>query len=127
MAEKKSGKRVLVVDDSGMMRLIVCELVEQLGHEAIEAQNGFDAIAFAEKYEPDMIVLDVIMPEKSGFETLRELRGMEKFRTTPIVMLTTETYQEFVDKAREEKANDFLTKPVDLDELEEKMRQYLGS
>lgn len=127
MATEQKGKRVLVVDDSAMMRLIVCEMIEQLGHETIEARNGVDAIAFARAREPDLVVLDVIMPEKSGFETLKELRGMEKLRTTPIIILTTEGNEEFVAKAREEGANDFLTKPVDLDELEEKTRHYLDA
>ncbi len=84
MTADKTGKRVLVVDDSSMMRLIVCEVIEQLGHEPIEARNGTDAIAFAQKHNPDLIVLDVIMPGESGFEILHKLCGMEQFRTTPI-------------------------------------------
>ena len=127
MTVDKTGKRVLVVDDSSMMRVIVCDMMERLGHESIEARNGIDAVAFAQRHNPDLVVLDLIMPGESGFDTLSKLRGMEQFRTTPIIILTTEDNEEFAAKAKEGGANDFLTKPVDLDQLEEKTRLYLDS
>ena len=78
-AEPKGGKSVLVVDDSSMMRHVVSQIVTQLGHRAIEAIDGEDALAKARESLPDLIVLDVDMPKKNGVEFLKELRAKAGF------------------------------------------------
>lgn len=119
-------KTVLIVDDSAMMRRIVAEVVESLGCRVVEAKDGYDALEAFEAQPPDLVILDVIMPGMNGFATLRQLRGRPGGDRLPVVMLTVEDSEEVMERAREERADGYLTKPIDLEELEEVVQRYAG-
>ena len=86
MAEQK--KRVLVVDDEADAREFVRAVVEDLGHAALEAADGEEALGAAREHIPDLIILDVHMPKRDGFAVFGELRQDERTRDIPVVMLT---------------------------------------
>ena len=123
--EEDSGPAILIVDDSSMSRQMVRSVVEKLGFSAVEATNGIEALTQARRRDPVLIVLDIVMPGKGGIDTLQELRADARFSETPIIMLTVESNRESIQKALVAKANDYLVKPVNLRELEKRIKQYV--
>ena len=119
------GKVVLVADDSPMIRLTVVEIVKKLGHQVIEATNGVEAIAAARSNCPDLIVLDVNMPEKTGIEVLTELREDEAFVAVPVLMLTVHSDRATFRDAMAGGAVDYVLKPVNQADLTARLRKYL--
>ena len=121
------GKRVLVADDSSMARHMVCEVVNKLGHQSIQAMDGIEAVAMAHFHKPDLIVLDITMPGGNGLKALRELRQNPSFKQTPIIMLTVESGRAHIQTAIRSGATEYLVKPIDLRELRKRVEKYLGS
>ena len=121
-----AGKTILVVDDSEMMRVAITSIVSKTGHRVIEAANGDEALDACEHNTPDLILLDWIMPEKSGLETLKELRAMPKMANTPIVLLTQVKDKQSIREAGVYKVTDYLSKPARPDRVRAKIAKYLG-
>jgi DNA-binding response OmpR family regulator len=117
-------RTVMVVDDQDELRESISAFLQNEGYETITASNGNEAVRLlGENQTVDIILLDVMMPEKDGYETLRELR-MAKDRT-PVIMLTAKTDE--VDKllGLEMGADDYITKPFSLREVVARMKAVL--
>ena len=117
-AEDGSGRehrppRILVVDDIPDNRAVLLRRFQRRGFEVIEAESGRQAIEFARKYDLDAILLDVMMPEMDGIETLRQLRGDRATAALPVIMVTARSESENIVEAIDLGANDYVTKPVD--------------
>lgn len=104
---------VLIVDDDPNFRFLVRQTLEQSGYITEEAEDGAQAVGVYQELQPDIILLDVVMPEMDGFAVLQTIRGMPKGLNVPIIMITSLKDTESVTKAFEYGATDFLTKPVD--------------
>ncbi|SCK05313.1 fused response regulator/phosphatase [Vogesella sp. LIG4] len=113
---------VLVVDDSKVNRLVIARLINNLGHLVTEANNGVEALAYCERQLPDLILMDVIMPEMDGLSTTRKLRARYTKQWIPIIFLTGKSDQEDVLAGLEAGGDDYLTKPVDTKLLAAKIR-----
>lgn len=121
------GKSVVVIDDSAMIRKIVSDVVIKLGHNIIEAADGKIGIPLIKSHKPDLIVLDLFMAEKGGMETLKQLRSDPNFKTTPIIMLTTEASQRIIREAMTWRVNDYIVKPVGSKKLRERIAAQLAN
>ena len=110
-------KTVLIVDDNIKNLDLFKEFVESWGYETVTAQQGKDAISLAERYLPDIILLDVMLPGMSGYEVCRELKENTKTQHIPVVMITV--LNDIADRIHGYKigADQFLVKPVDYNEL----------
>lgn len=104
----KPRRTVLVVDDEPRLRDSIRLNLELEGYQVVEARNGIEALEKVRTALPDCVVLDVMMPELDGFETLRELR---KFSTVPVVMLTVKADERDVILGLELGADDYVAKP----------------
>lgn len=116
------NKKVLVVDDDEGVREFVGEIMRNEGWQVVTARNGIEALDLAEEEEPNLIVLDVCMPEMDGFETFRRLRSDHFTKDIPVIMLTAvneaepdaghneETMEQRLGVVRPE---GFVDKPVD--------------
>lgn len=104
---------VLIVDDDPNFRFLVRQTLEQSGYITEEAEDGAQAVGVYQELQPDIILLDVVMPEMDGFAVLQAIREMPKGLNVPIIMITSLKDTESVTKAFELGATDFLTKPVD--------------
>ena len=103
---------VLVADDDPVMRLLMLEMLGQVGLDAIEAEDGMQAVALFQTMAPDLILLDVEMPNMDGFSACREIRRLETGAPVPIIMVTGGDDIEAVTHAYEVGATDFVSKPI---------------
>ncbi|MES2741881.1 MAG: diguanylate cyclase, partial [Pseudomonadota bacterium] len=103
---------VLVVDDDPVMRMLMLEMLNQVGLDVIEAADGVQALARYKSDGPDLVLLDVDMPGMDGFMVCREIRRLESTVTVPIIMVTGGDELEAVTHAYEEGATDFVSKPI---------------
>lgn len=105
--------RILVVDDDARNRKLLRDLLTYHGHEVVEAVDGQTAIDQAMKTQPDVVLLDVLMPDMTGFEVCSAMRATEALAATPILIITALADRDHRLKAIEHGANDVLTKPLD--------------
>jgi diguanylate cyclase (GGDEF)-like protein len=114
MASTSPTKRgvVLVADDDPVMRLLMLEMLGQVGLDGIEAEDGAQAVAYFQSMSPDLILLDVEMPNMDGFSACREIRRIETGAPVPIIMVTGGDDIEAVTNAYEVGATDFVSKPI---------------
>jgi putative two-component system response regulator len=116
MTESKKPK-ILIVDDEEKNLKLMGMILQNYNYDFQTAKNGFEALEKTKEYYPDLIFLDVMMPEMDGFETCRKLREDPATKFIPVVMVTALGDQEARNKGLEAGANDFLTKPVDNTEI----------
>jgi two-component system, response regulator len=123
---------LIVEDEEDHARLIIKSLIEtgRMLNEIVHINNGLDALNYLmlkgeykdhKHHIPTLILLDVKMPMKNGFEVLEELKADEKLKKIPVVMLTTTSTSEDIDKAMALGANDYIVKPVKLSDFMDKV------
>jgi CheY-like chemotaxis protein len=112
------GKKVLVVDDDIRNIFAMTSLLERHGMEVVSAENGRDAIELL-KGRPgvDVVLMDIMMPELDGYDTMRAIRLMPEFRALPIIALTAKAMKGDREKCIEAGASDYVSKPVDTDQI----------
>lgn len=116
-------ERILVVEDEANIRRLLTDFLKDEGYDTITARNGEAGLDMAGSRNPDLIILDIMLPKKSGFDVCRELRA--KGITTPVIMLTAKSQE--VDKVLglELGADDYITKPFSLKEIHARIRALL--
>ena len=122
--KKETGKKLLVIDDSDQIRWFLKHVFNK-EYQILEARNGQDGINVALKEEPDLILCDVMMPVKDGYETCREIKNDPKMAQTPVVMLTAKVESEDVITGIEAGADDYITKLFDVEILRSKINSLM--
>jgi len=112
--------KILLVDDTKTERLILTSIIEEMGHTVVTAENGKLAVSLYHSEKPDLVLLDVIMPEMDGHEAARQMRKDESL-WVPIIFLSGRVDPEDIFAGIEAGGDDYLTKPVDFRILEAKM------
>ncbi|HEY8152500.1 MAG TPA: response regulator [Myxococcota bacterium] len=120
-------KRVLLVDDSSTALLMERMILDRGRYEVVTARNGAEAVEKALALRPDVIVMDVMMPEMTGIEACRTIRANREIRHTPVILVTTRGEPEHVEAGFASGCNEYVTKPVDAVELLSKMQSVLGT
>lgn len=120
--------RILSVDDSSAVRSVVKQMVEVINAECLEAENGQQALELLESAEKpiDLILLDLEMPLMDGFEFLDSVKANPRFKSIPIIVLTSVTQKERMIQAIRSGAKQYLTKPFTSEELLTKVIDVLG-
>lgn len=118
---------VLLVDDSPEALGFLTEALEQSGFSVLIATSGASALGIVDRITPDIILLDAVMPGMDGFETCQRLKANAGVAQTPVVFMTGLTETEHVVRALEAGGVDYLTKPINIDELRARIRVHLGN
>ncbi len=119
------AKKILLVDDSNTVLLMEKMLLANEGFTLVTASNGREAIQKAAAEKPDLILLDVVMPDINGFEACKQIRAREDTRHIPIIMVTTRSEATNVQIGFESGCNDYVTKPINGVELITKIKNHL--
>jgi CheY-like chemotaxis protein len=109
--------KILTVDDSRMVRMIVTKAFTPLGCQIFEAATGTEGLAIAAEVFPDLIFLDITMPDMNGLLVLETLRSIDALKATPVVMLTAESGNNSIKRADELKVSGYIAKPFKGEQL----------
>jgi twitching motility two-component system response regulator PilG len=122
--EALKGVKVMVIDDSNTIRRSAEIFLNQAGCEVILAQDGFDALSKITDHEPDVVFVDIMMPRLDGYQTCSLIKRNAKYRTTPVIMLSSK--DGLFDRARGRMvgSDEYLTKPFTKDTLLTAVREY---
>lgn len=119
-------KRVLIVDDEADIVETIKFNLELENIECIEAYDGEEALSKAKKENPDLILLDIMLPKINGYKIARLLKFDESYKNIPIIMLTARTQKTDIELGEETGADEYVTKPFDMDMLVALVKRYLN-
>lgn len=123
---ERARKKILLVDDSRTALLLTGMLLKHEPYDVLTASDGREAVEKALAEQPDLIVMDVVMPRLTGLEACREIRERSHGRVVPIILVTTRGEAESVMAGFEHGCSDYVTKPINGLELIAKIRDFLG-
>jgi DNA-binding response OmpR family regulator len=118
---------ILLVDDEPNLRKLLRHMLEIGGFEVVEAEDGLDALKKLTSMTPDIMILDVMMPNLDGVSLCKQLRASDRFATLPIVMLSGKTQYRAVQEGLAAGADRYLSKPITLNELTQTVRELLSA
>jgi CheY-like chemotaxis protein len=117
-----SQRTILIVDDFDDTRLLLRTWLQKKGFRVVEAENGNRAVAAAESLRPDLIIMDVEMPELDGLAATRKIRELEGFESVPIVAVSAYGADQYRDHALAAGCNEYVSTPFEPEELERLIR-----
>ena len=115
-------KKILVVDDSPTERLALSEVLVKNGYQVVTAESGEEAVIKSKTEQPDLILMDVVMPGTNGYQATRTIVRDDATRNIPVIICTSKGLETDKIWGMRQGANDYLTKPLDLDLLLEKIK-----
>jgi CheY-like chemotaxis protein len=118
-------KTVMIVEDFEDNRFMMKRLLEMSGYAVLEAVNGEEAVDLAVKEQPSLILMDLSLPLLDGLAATRRIRGYSGLRDVPIVAVSAHDTSDFHAEALAAGCNDYVTKPIDFDQLEELLRKLI--
>ncbi|GAB4170419.1 MAG: twitching motility response regulator PilH [Wenzhouxiangellaceae bacterium] len=119
--------KILIVDDSESQLYLLAKIVEDEGHEVITATSGEEGVKAATEHLPDLILMDVVMPDLNGFQATRKIAKNSATAHIPVIMVTTKDQETDRIWGMRQGAKAYLTKPVDKKELVKTMNSFLGA
>jgi DNA-binding response OmpR family regulator len=121
-----NSKKILIVDDEVDLVETVRFPLEMEGYHVLVSYNGEDALNQARKENPDLILLDLMLPKLDGYKVCRLLKFDDRYKHIPILMLTAKTQEKDKALGMETGANEYITKPFEMDDLLKKVKAYLS-
>jgi CheY-like chemotaxis protein len=118
-------KTVMVVDDYDEVRLLTKRALESFGYRVLEASSGTEAVRLAQAESPDLILMDLSMPNMDGFATMHQLRRLLGLRDVPVIAFSAHTAKEIRDDAFAAGCREFITKPVPFERLRSVVERHL--
>ena len=127
MAEHEdTAPTVLVVEDFEDNRFMMRRLLEMSGYQVVEAVNGQEAVEAAVRERPDLILMDLSLPMLDGLTATRRIREQDGMRGVPIIAVSAHDTTDFHADAMAAGCNEYVTKPIDFDQLEDLLKRLLG-
>jgi two-component system chemotaxis response regulator CheY len=123
---EKMAKTILIIEDSPAIRQMVAFTLKTEGHTVIEAADGVEGLAKANAHDIDLVLTDQNMPNMDGITLVKKLRGLPKYGSTPILILTTVHNDEIKTQGKEAGANGWLVKPFDPHQLLAVVKKFIG-
>ena len=120
-------KKILIIDDTEFHRVVLSDMLKELGfHNILIAEDGLEGVRMARYYKPDLILLDLEMPNVDGYESCEKIRLFSHKVTMPIIVITAKERQDSLERVFELGANDYFEKPFHADEIASRIFFYLG-
>lgn len=119
-------KKILVVDDEAQSVLLIKATLVKQGFDVFSAGNGFEALAAVKEYQPDLVVMDRMMPKMDGMKACALIKTNKRFCMTPVIMLTASADKVDMKLSSEVGADAFLNKPVNTGELIQKVQELVA-
>jgi CheY-like chemotaxis protein len=107
----KAVPTILVVDDEPALLRLMAFVLQKQGYSMITATNGDEALAMLNEHHPDLVVLDIMMPRRDGYQVAEEIRANPTLAATPIVMLSAKAQEEDIERGMAAGVNTYITKP----------------
>ncbi len=120
------SNRILVVEDNRDNMTLIVDVLQSLDYEVLQATDGEKGIALAHQAMPDLILMDLSLPRIDGWTATRQLKADENMAHIPIIALTAHAMMGDRERALQAGCDDYISKPIDLQELVAKLRQFLG-
>ena len=120
----REGIRILIADDNSTDRMVLSRIVRNQGHQVIEASNGMEAVAAFEQQRPEMVLMDVMMPQMDGREAARKIKALAGEELVPLIFLTSLTDAQSLADCLESGGDDFLSKPYNNVILQAKIKSF---
>lgn len=117
--------RILVVEDNPDNRTLITDLLIALNFQVVEATDGVQGVEMAIQEKPDLILMDLSLPQKDGWEATRELKANSEVAHIPVIALTAHAMLGDRERALEAGCNDYITKPINVMELTSKLKTYI--
>ena len=124
---ERGQKMVLVVDDYDEIRLVTRRALESFGYRVLEAASGAEAVRVAQAESPDLILLDLSMPNMDGFATIHQLRRLLGLRDVPVIAISGHAAREVREDALAAGCRDFIIKPVPIERLRSVVERLLAA
>jgi two-component system cell cycle response regulator DivK len=118
---------VLYVEDDFQNRVLVRRVLEAAGFSVIEAENGFQGMQLAEDLLPDLILMDINLPEMDGYEVTSRLKAVTSLADVPIVAMTANVMKGDREKTLAAGCDGYIQKPIDVDVLPQQIRQFINA
>ena len=118
-------KTILIVEDEPRNLKLIRDLLQASGYLTLEATDGAQGIELAKAHKPDLILMDIMMPNMDGFEATKILKADAETRNIPIIALTSYAMKGDEEKIREAGCDGYITKPIDTKEFLKKVAEYL--
>jgi CheY-like chemotaxis protein len=118
--------RILVVEDNPDNRILITDVLTSLDYEVLIAVDGEEGVAKARTEKPDLILMDLSLPQMDGWTATQQIRGIPSLKGVKIIALTAHAMVGDRERALEAGCDDYLSKPLDLKELAGKLTEYLG-
>jgi len=122
----QTTNKILVIDDERGILDLVKDWLGSKGYDVITAGDGEEGLRMAQRENPTVIILDIMMPGIDGFEVLSKLRNAPKTQNKPVIMLTQRRETETIEKAERRGATDYIMKPFSVDDLLHMVRRYIA-
>ena len=121
------AKKILIIEDEEIISNLLAKKLSQVGYEVKTAFNGQEGLEILEQEKPDLVLIDIVMPKKDGFETISEVKGDPTLKDIPIIIISNSGQPVELDKAKEMGVNDWLIKTdFDPQEVIQKVKKQIG-
>jgi two-component system, cell cycle response regulator DivK len=126
ITDQGAGRKVLIVEDNVLNMKLFNDLLEAHGYTVFQAMDGLEALRLAGQHRPDLILMDIQLPEVSGLEVTKRLKADEELRTIPVVAITAFAMKGDEEKIRQAGCDGYLTKPISIAGFLQVVEQHSG-
>ncbi|MEM9951076.1 MAG: response regulator [Chloroflexota bacterium] len=122
-----SGSRILIVEDNKYNMELLVDVLTSLDYEVFQATDGVLGVEMTSELRPELVLMDLSLPKKDGWTATREIKAQNELNQIPIIALTAHAMQGDKERALEAGCDDYISKPINLQELASKLDKYLGT
>jgi DNA-binding response OmpR family regulator len=119
--------RILVAEDQSDLREMISFTLRLAGHQVVATNDGAEALQQAQDTQPDLIILDLHMPRLTGYEVCRQLKALEAFKDTPVIIISAKGSPDEIQAGLDAGASEYIRKPFPIDNLTSRVRVLLGA